>query len=87
MMKKSRNSLNLIAAAARWSMRYNPYDKVIRAIEHNNRLLNFLPRGLVLDPDKVVNRALYGTDYDPDEVRFFMGVKYDQSSFTESVTY
>ena len=51
-------------------MAYNMFRKVLRHLEHRGRVLKFLSSEEILDPQRVVNRALYGTDYHPDDVAF-----------------
>lgn len=48
----------------------NSFKRLRRYIEHCNRLNEFSYKEAVLNPERVVNRALFGTDYHPDEVSF-----------------
>ena len=43
----------------------------IREVNHRNRILPFTSSEEILDPQRVVNRAMYGTDYDPKDVCTF----------------
>lgn len=49
-------------------MKYNYLRSVSRLLYYQVKLLDFVARKYHLDPNRIVNRALYGTDYDPDEV-------------------
>ena len=48
----------------------NIFRKMLREVNHRNRVRKFMPSGEILDPHRIANRAMYGTDYHPDEVRF-----------------
>lgn len=51
-------------------MALNMFRKVLRYLEHRGRVLKFLSSEEILDPQRIVNRTLYGPDYHPDEVAF-----------------
>ncbi len=48
----------------------NSTKRLYRFVEHSNRCNKFSYAEMVLTPERVVNRALYGTDYDPKDVSF-----------------
>jgi len=50
-------------------MKYNYFKKALRELQHQGRLLQFQGNLFSLDPYRIVNRALYGTEYDPDDVK------------------
>ena len=50
------------------------YRKALRYVNGAYQRGEYEPREDILPADRIVNRALYGTDYDPDEVAF--GIKY-----------
>ena len=53
-------------------MAFNMFKKVLRYLEHRGRVLKFLSSEVILEPQRIVNRALYGTDYHPDDVALKM---------------
>jgi len=50
--------------------RHCPFNKLIRILDHQVRINKFAYDEVALDPNRLVTRALYGTDYDPDSVKF-----------------
>jgi len=59
----------------------NSTKRLYRFIEHINRLNEFSYREAVLNPERVVNRAIWGTDYDPKEcgLRFLISEKLEEN--------
>lgn len=49
--------------------RHNIFNKMLRHIQHVRRVEEFDLGEPVLNPDRIINRALYGTDYDPDKYK------------------
>lgn len=50
----------------------NSFRKVLRHLEHLGRIQPFICPDPVLDPQRVVNRAMWGTDYHPEDVAFHL---------------
>lgn len=48
----------------------NSFRRCLRHLEHLGRVRQFTYREEILDPQRVVNRAMFGTDYHPDDVAF-----------------
>ena len=56
----------------KYRKRNNQFKKLERYFDHRGRVSQFELGYPVLEPDRIINRALYGTDYDPQEVGFAM---------------
>lgn len=50
----------------------NCFRKVLRHLEHLGRIRPYICPDPVLDPQRVVNRAMWGTDYHPEDVAFHL---------------
>lgn len=48
----------------------NCFRKALREMEHLGRIRQFTYAEEILDPQRVVNRAMWGTDYHPEDVGF-----------------
>lgn len=46
------------------------FRKLLRHLEHKRRICRYICDDQVLDPQRVINRVLYGTEYHPEEVAF-----------------
>ena len=50
--------------------KYNIFRKMARELEYMGRVNQFNVKSIaVLEPERMVNRALWGTDYRPNDVR------------------
>jgi len=48
----------------------NSFRKALREMEHIGRVRQFTSTEEILDPQRVVNRVMWGTDYHPEDVAF-----------------
>lgn len=48
----------------------NSFRKALRELEHIGRVRQFTSTEEILDPQRVVNRVMWGTDYHPEDVAF-----------------
>jgi hypothetical protein len=48
----------------------NAFRGCLRYVEHLGRIRSFTCEEPILDPRRVVNRAMFGTDYHPEDVAF-----------------
>ena len=51
-------------------MRIDQNNKYVRYTAHIRRTKKFYDNEEILDPKRIVNRIMYGTDYNPKEVKF-----------------
>lgn len=51
-------------------MVYNVWRSINRRLSHDLCVSGCTYRWYILDPQRVVNRAMYGTDYDPEDFGF-----------------
>ncbi len=51
-------------------MVYNVFASFRRRLDHYTVIQECTYHGQILDPERIANRAMYGTDYDPQDVGF-----------------
>ncbi len=51
-------------------MIYNPFRKLARALAHGMVVSDVSRKDILLAPERIINRVIYGPDYNPSDVGF-----------------